>query len=140
MSTLKILTHSYNDLERHTLKCFNEHKRVHRHTRTLPSSMTSYTFYLRKSLLVMRLFKRKADLKHNPKDKVSSTYLCVVRRNRMRIRWKQALQKFHLPNGHISTKISGSWSLSLFIGHFDTSTYKSITENEAFKSIYTLLG
>lgn len=53
----------------------------------------------------------------------------------MRISWKQALQEFHLPKGHISTKISGSWSLSLFIGHFHASSYKSITENEAFKSI-----
>lgn len=57
----------------------------------------------------------------------------------MKIRWKQALQKLHLPNGHISTKVSGSRPLSLFIGHFDASTYKSIIKNEAFKSIHVLL-
>lgn len=109
---------------------------MHTQTRTLPSSVTSYTFFfLNKISALIQPYKSKADLKNNPKDKVSSIYLCVVRRNRMRISWKQALQEFHLPKGHISTKISGSWSLSLFIGHFDASSYKSITENEPFKSI-----
>jgi len=57
----------------------------------------------------------------------------------MRISWKQAFQKFHLPNGHISTEISGRRSLSLFIGHFDASAYKSVIKNAAFESFRIIL-
>ena len=57
----------------------------------------------------------------------------------MKISRKQAFQKFHLSNGHISTEISGSGSLSLFIGHFDAGAYKSVIKNAAFESFHIIL-
>ena len=57
----------------------------------------------------------------------------------MAVRGKQALQKLHLPDGHIGTKIPGCRPLSLLVGHFDANTYKSITRNAAFKSVHLVL-
>lgn len=49
----------------------------------------------------------------------------------MKIRWKQTLQKLHLPNGHVSAKMPGSRPLSLLIGHFDAGTYKSTIKKKS---------
>lgn len=93
-----------------------------------------------KKIIAVHMILKKKDLMNYPKGNISNIYLCIVRRNRMKISGKQALQKFHLPNGHVGTKISWSGSLSLFIGYFDASTYKSIIRNATFnKSIHLFL-
>lgn len=137
-SKLKILTDSYG-LECHSYNSVStkhKHSGAHRHASPY---VTSCPFFKEDRCCSDNSLKSKADSRKVPKGTALGTCLCVVRGDRVAVRREQALQQLHLPDGHVGAKAPGRRSLSLFVGHFDASTYKPITGNAAFESAHLLL-